>query len=521
MNTLYAAVLTLACALAAPAIGQTRLTVAVNSDIQRTDWPTKHDDVTQTVLHHVMEGLMTHREDMTVAPLLAEGWTVSPDGRRYTFKLRSGIRSHNGKPMTAAIVKANWHRSRDSNVSWGGKCRGVYDGSEEQYHRPVNILAVEAPDHNTVVFTLHYRNGRFLHHMANHHCLPGIIHPDSFDSAGKWMAPIGTGPFTLGRWDKGRSIELRRFADYRPRDEAASGFTGRKTPLVDVLTFVVHSNPVAAATALDAGDVDIWHNVPQGQVALMQGSRKDDLHFQQTSAFHQLVLQSRHDPLLRDVRLRQALTMAIDRDQITREVTGVLRRSNPSVVATSLPAYGARLQASLAFDPKRAIALAGEAGYQGQPIQIQASRAPYPSFFAAAESATRMLRNAGFDASVQEVSWPEQDKNYSQNKYQISSITFSTRTDPALMYPAIIGQKTDYSWYLWEDVEAEMLANRAAIESDPALRAEMLDQLHARMIEWTPTIGLFNHFIYSATAKPVNGFKTWPLGLPRFWGVSR
>jgi peptide/nickel transport system substrate-binding protein len=89
------------------------------------------------------------------------------------------------------------------------------------------------------------------------------------------------------------------------------------------------------------------------------------------------------------------------------------------------------------------------------------------------------------------------------------------------MYAAIIGQKTDHSWYLWEDVEAEMLANRAAIESDPALRQQMFDTLHERMTAWTPTIGLYNHFVFTATAKSVKGFRPWAMGLSRFWDVSR
>lgn len=100
------------------------LRVAVlGQGLQSTEFSTKHDDVTSFILHHVVESLVAYDDELAIAPMLAESWSISDAGRRYTFVLRDDVRFHNGQRMMASDVAWNWNRFRDPGRDWGSHCR--------------------------------------------------------------------------------------------------------------------------------------------------------------------------------------------------------------------------------------------------------------------------------------------------------------------------------------------------------------------------------------------------------------
>lgn len=504
---------------AVPVTAQT-IVVGLPTDIKSTEFATKHDDSTMAVLHHMVEGLVAYRDDMTVAPNLAESIAVSDDGRAYTFRLREGVTFHNGRPLTSAEVKWSFARHMDPKRDWGSHCRELLDGSFEEYIRPAYVTAVETPDPRTVVFRLQSRNGMFLHHLASNHCIFPVLHPDSVDSGGNWVKPVGTGPFELAGWTKGQNVILRRFAGYKARSGNRDGLTGGKRAQVQSVEFRVIPDAAKARAELAAGRVDLLANVDVNELAALRrpGVR---LETQITPAFLQLILQSRTDALMRNPMLRLGIAHAIDRDRLVREAMGGLSKPNPSVVAQTLPQHTAAHLRAPKYDVARARELLQQAGYKNEPIEILASGSPYPIFLSTARATAAMLREAGVNAIVRETDWPTHDKEYGANRYQMSVIAFSTRTDPTLMYSAMVGQKGDHAWYLWEDQEAEMLVTASAIETDTAKRQAMFDRLHAKMIEWNPTIGLANYPRVDAVSTRLKGYQGWTLAIPRLWNVSK
>src|SRR6188768_1269716 len=156
----------------------TSIRVAANSEIRSTNPGVNRDANTDTVMLHMVEGLVGYKEDGTPAPLLAQSVQVSKDGRTYTFKLRPGIKFHNGAPLTSADVVWSWKRYLDPATKW--LCLSEFDGSQS-----LKVEAVEAKDPMTVVFRLNQARPLFLTQMASFQCgSGGILHKDSVNADG-------------------------------------------------------------------------------------------------------------------------------------------------------------------------------------------------------------------------------------------------------------------------------------------------------------------------------------------------
>ncbi|MGN6820302.1 MAG: ABC transporter substrate-binding protein, partial [Sphingomonas sp.] len=139
------------------------LRARLNADIASSDPGMKRDANTDAVLLHVVEGLVAVREDGSIGPMLASGWTVSPDGRTYRFALRHGIRFHNGAPLTSADVK--W--SLDRYLAPGSRWRCKPDLSANGI---AAVTAIATPDPYTVTVTLDRAAPLFLPTLARLDC---------------------------------------------------------------------------------------------------------------------------------------------------------------------------------------------------------------------------------------------------------------------------------------------------------------------------------------------------------------
>lgn len=507
-------------AVAAPKKGGT-LTIGVAKEIQSTEVADKHDDATQTVLHHIMEGLVAYREDMSVAPLLAEKYSVSNDGRTYTFTLREGLKFHNGAPVTAADVKWTWELYSNPKRSWGEHCREFYDGSAKVSTVPSKISSITAPDARTVVFELESPSSTFLPYMASNYCVAGVLHRDSLNADGSWKSAISTGPYRVKEWRKGEYLELARFDDYVPRSEPRSGNAGSKVAYFDTLRFVPLKDPKAAGEAVASGKVDFLIDVPFSDYKRYQADKRVAVSAAQRPAMQMIIVQGL-DPMLEDVRMRQAIAHAIDHQRVVRETIGGEFKPNPSIIPLGFRSHTGVHDRALGYDPAKAKALLAEVGYQGQPLRIT-TRQQYdnPFMWMTAHSVQKMLREVGIQAQIDERDFKGHDSSLYLNDYQLNASGWSTRTDATQWYAVVVGKKNDRKSAMWEDMQAISWSYQAAITTDDTQRQAIYDQLHRKMLQTVPLIPLFNAPVISVSARNVRGYEPWALGLSRFWGVWR
>ena len=495
-------------AQAEPKLGG-EIRVATSSDIQSVEPGVRRSGGSDTILHHVTESLVAYDEKLNVAPLVAESYAVSADGLTYTFRLRPEARFHNGAKVTSTEVAWSWARMLDSETGW--ECANWYTPEGR-----AKLQSIETPDDMTVVFHLSEPNALFLHYMASIQCITAVLHPDSVSADGKFQTPIGTGPYTLGEWKRGEYVRLQKFEGYVPRKEPASGLAGGRVPYADHIRFVIIPDAATRLAALQSGQVDLNY-VDDTELKAIEG--RDNIRISQAQglSWNVLLMQTR-DPLLSDVRIRQAIGYAIDLETLVRVRTNGAGMANPSVVASSSGYHNSVQSRSFGYDPAKAKALLAEAGYQGEVLKILANR-KLGYMFDTAVVLQAMLKQVGINAELEVLDWATQLEKYDAGAFQLQSFRFSARTDPALLYYAVTGNKEKDPSYIWDTPEAIALVDKAAVTTDPAGRQAIFDELHNMALTEVPFVALYNTPLSYATTTRIDGYEAIALGKERLWGV--
>lgn len=491
----------------------TTLRVGLNADIRSTEPGVNRDDNTDTVMLHIVEGLVAHREDASVGPLLAREVQVSEDGLTYTFKLREGVRFHNGATLSAADVKWTWEHYLNPKTQW--RCLAEFDG-----RGGAKITSITTSDPLTVVFQLDQPSGLFLASMARPDCGGGgILHPDSVAADGRWKAPISTGPFTLADWKPGQSVELTRFKDYSARDEAGpDGFTGKKQALVDVLRFMIIPDASSAKAALLSNNIDLLPDVTASDAQELKTLPGIQVSVSPIMAICGLLFQT-NDPLLKDVRIRQAIALSLDYGQMVTALSNGLSEPNNSAIPQTSTFYGATAKQGYKYDPQEAQRLLKEAGYHGQPIKMIVNKR-YQQMFDMGVLSQAMAQASGLNIEMETLEWGTQLERYQSGNYQMMSFSYSSRLDPALGFDSLMGDKSKEPRKVWDSPQAQALLRDAVRQSDTGKRQELFDQLHRMMIHDTPMVIIYNGTIIGALRDSVRGYHSWPVAKPRLWGVS-
>jgi peptide/nickel transport system substrate-binding protein len=499
-------------AATAPANAETLLRTRLNADIRSTDPGTNRDANTDGVMAHIVEGLVAFREDTSIGPMLAESWTVSNEGKTYTFHLRQGVKFHNGAVMTADDVIWSLKRWLDPVTQW--RCL-----SEFSANGIARIEQIEAPDAHTVVVTLDQPTALFLPTLARPDCgQTAIIHRDSVGPDGKWIAPIGTGPFKLAAWKRGQYIDLARFDGYAARSEPRNGYTGAKIAEVDRVRFNIIPDSSAAKAGLLSGSLDMINSLAIPDLEDLKSRPDVQLSITPALGLTGILFQTR-DPLLKDVRIRRAIALCIDTTQIVDSVMQGTARPNNSALPIGSPFYGEVQAHGYIQNIAEAKKLLAEAGYHGQPIKLIANKR-YSYVFDSAVLVQAMAQAVGINIDIEVLDWAAQLDRYNRGDYQSMSFVYSARLDASLSFEMLTGPKASQPRKVWDDPEAQEMLRQSMMIDDTAKRQALFDTMHRRFIEDVPMIVLFNGAELAALRKNVRGYAGWLYPQPRFWGVS-
>ncbi|MBL8702047.1 MAG: ABC transporter substrate-binding protein [Alphaproteobacteria bacterium] len=292
---------------------------------------------------------------MTPVPGLAESWTRAEDGKTWTFKLRPGVTWHDGQPFTSEDVKF----SIESIIRpYHSRGRALFG----------DVESIETPDATTVVFRMKAPVPYFLKAfqpteapMMPRHRFAGV---DLAQAAAVRQAevltksPVGTGPFRLKEWQRGSHIILERNPTYWRE--------GR--PYLDQVILRVLPDGAARAIAMEKGEVDLAPQSALPEAEIQRLSKLPALEASMAGAEALgpnmwLELNLREAPL-NDLRVRQAMSMALDRQRIIDVIWYGYGKPGIGPIVSADPTYFNKALKPYVYDPRRANALLDEAGYK-------------------------------------------------------------------------------------------------------------------------------------------------------------
>lgn len=488
------------------------LNASLLSDIRSTQPGMTPDDSTAIVLLEVVEGLVASTANGIPQPMLASHIDVSPDGRTYTFALRH-VLFHNGQPLTAADVVWTWRRYLDPDTHWS--CRAYFDGSGR-----VKIDSVTALDSDHVRFELERPAAEFLSMMARPDCNEtAILSPASVGPDGKWIAPIGTGPYRFVKWKKGEYIDLARFRRYRPAPGKPDGYAGNKTAYIDRLHFVVIPDSASTKAALENGDIDVWYSTNPEYLDEMRANTDVKVTFAPGLGPDSILFQT-NDRILRDPRIRRAIAMAIDAKSLIKVEEGGLVPVNNSLIPVTNAWYG-KVEANegIPYNLAEAKRLLKEAGYRGEPITL-ITNTQYKLMYDTALIVQAMAQLAGINVQVEALEFGSMLQHFFSGKYQMMVFNTAANLDPVFTFDRFIGDKTENRTKVWDDPKARDLLAQLMTVSDPQEKQRLFDELHRLFIGDVPLFAMHTGVVFSAANRHVAGFAAWPGRRPRFWGVK-
>jgi peptide/nickel transport system substrate-binding protein len=306
----------------------------------------------QVTWQNVFEGLTTIDRDGKVQPQLAESWEISPDGKTYRFKLRQGVKFHNGVAFDSAVAKFAIDRARGA------------DSVNPQKRYYSSIEAVETPDATTLVLKLKQPTGSLLYWLG----WPSSVMVEPKSAADNKTTPIGTGPFVFASWAKGAKVELKKNPDYWNKDVSVK---------LDTASFRFFSDPQAQAAALTAGDIDAFPEFGAPElVAQLESNDKLATVIGNTELKVVAGMNNARKPFS-DKRVRQALMMAVDRAMVVDGAWSGLGTPIGSHYTPNDRGYK-DLTGIFPYDVEKAKALLAEAGYpNGFSFTIKAPQMTY------------------------------------------------------------------------------------------------------------------------------------------------
>ncbi|MFP1644656.1 ABC transporter substrate-binding protein [Pontitalea aquivivens] len=372
----------LAFSVAAPAAMAQDLTVGFTLDADTLDPANHRKRETETLIRNIYDGLLTRDGDMKVVPEIAESMTqVSPT--EYDFRIRQGIKFHDGSDMTVEDVKF----TLDRIVQDGGMGGGV-TSPRQGLMGPVD--KVDILDDSTVRITLK-EPWPILPAMLPNQQIVSKAWVEKVGNDGLATQPNGTGPFRLAEWRKGDAIILERFDDYYG---GAADIAPVGKACVDRVIFKVIPESASRVAALLAGDVDIINELPPFSVEQVKNNPNTDvLTVNGTRSF--FIAMNMQGEYFDDPKVRQAAAHAIDKDLIIDRILGGNAVRIEGILSPD--AFGASELPAYAYDPEKARALLAEAGF---PDGIEVTMDVEGAFKDTAEAVASLLTKAGIRTRV-------------------------------------------------------------------------------------------------------------------------
>jgi peptide/nickel transport system substrate-binding protein len=429
------------------------------------------------VLENVFDTLVEPDENLEMRPALAESWDVSPDQRSWTFHLRKGVTFHDGSPFTADDVVYSYRRIIDEKLTNVDKFSAVTD--------------VTAPDPSTVRITVKQPTPNLLTNLGGFKGM-AIVQRKNVESGQIATHPIGTGPFAFETHKSGDSITLKANPSY---------WGG--APKVAGVTFRFISEPSTALSALQADEIDWTDSIPTERVAALADDDSITLAQMPSNDYWYLALNQARDPW-NDVRVRQAIAYAIDRDAIVQATSYGTAVTNQLAIPKGNPWYSE--YDTYTHDIEKAKTLLREAQAAPRNLDMLVTN-EYPETVTAAQIIADNLAPLGITVNIRTVDFATWLDEQNTGNFDMLMMGWLGNIDPDDFYYAQHHTNGTSNAQKFSNPEVDRLLDAGRVETDRTRRADDYAKAATIIADQVSYIYLYNPSVIQAWTNDLSGYE--------------
>jgi len=472
-----------ALSLTTPVNAQGTLKVALPSNVNTLD-PAKTKIGEEYIINFLVYSGLTELDSGGKAkPDLAESWTASEDLKTWTFKLRKGVKFHDGREFDSEDAKATIARVMDRST--GSTARVNFD----------IVASIETPDKYTVVFNLKIPYSGFADILGDRQTR--IVPRDKLDTIAN--NPDGTGPFQLVEFKPGDRIELKKNPNYYVPG----------TPKLDGIIFRIMPETAARIAAIDTGAVDLVWDLPPEVIDQFKSNKKVVIDSVPTSSWDGLIMNAARKPF-DDVRVRHAVSLAIDKKALVELSLFGYGTPTHTMIPPSSPYFNDKIP--IAVDIAQAKKLLADAGFPNgfeTTLYVPSGR---PTRERIGVGAAEMLKAIGVKVDLQRVPWDKFVKDIEGKEAFYADGFYSRPTLDTSIYPWYhsTGSWNSTLWnYKNPEMDKVLDAARAAKTDDE--RAKYYKEFQQIAVDQPAGVipYVLNHT--NAYRSNVTGFKSSPM----------
>ncbi|MGV1800689.1 ABC transporter substrate-binding protein [Agrobacterium vitis] len=498
LNRVLTALLVTA-AFAAPVVAAD-LKIGLSEDPDVLDPAQSRTFVGRIVYTAMCDKLVDVSPDLKIIPQLATGWAWSEGGKVLTMTLRQGVKFHDETPLNAEAVVATIQRNMTMPES-------------RRKSELASVEKVDAIGSDTVKFTLKAPDSTLLAQLSDRAGM--IVSPKAAKELGANFGshPVCAGPFKFVERVQQDRIVLEKFGDYWNKDQI----------FINKLTYLPIVDSTVRLANLRSGDLDMIERVAPTDAASIKSDGKLD--FEQAVGVGYMAMYVNigngpraNNPLGKDKRLRQAFSLAIDREALNQIVfEGTALAGNQPFPPVS-PWYDKRIPVP-ARDVEKAKALIKAAGFDRVPIELQVSNSA--TVLQMMQVVQSMVAEAGFDVTLKTMEFATMLNEQTAGNYQISRSDWSGRVDPDGNLHQFVTCKGGINDTKYCNPAVDTLLNEARQSTDDAVRKQKYDAADEILNDDLPIIYLGHQSWLWASSKKITGFVPSPDGMIRLTGMQK
>lgn len=432
------------------------------------------------ILENVLDTLVTLDEEQNVVPSLAESWSISEDGLTWTFNLREGVMFSNGRELTADDVVYTYERMLDPETGSGNA------------YLLAGVIDVDAPDASTVTMTLDAPNPGLLGKLGINKAV-GIIARESVEEGTINTRPIGTGPFMVSDFQPGTRLLLERNPNYWQEG----------LPYLDAVDVRIIADESVRRTALVSGDVDWTISVPAQSVSELE-SRDDVIVDSVPAGAYWYIGLNTEEPPFDDVRVRQAIAYAINRDNLA--MAGAFGNAQPTQDPIPSSSTWDFAYTPYEQDLDQARALLEEAGYaDGFEMEIMPTT-QYEESVRMAQVIQANLGQLGITTSINTLEWAEWLETQGRGEYDTYVCSWNGLVDPDDFFYAQHKTGEVFNFTGYSNPTVDELLDEGRTTQDPDARREIYAEINRAIVDDAPYIYIYNPLNINAYRTNVQGY---------------